>query len=113
MSKLFEKSIHTLELDQVLDRLAECAVTEEGKERCRKLTPMADKIIHAHIARMVGRVFPKDAAEDEGYLRFLSALKKGGYKGSLSLEAFCPEEFYPAAKRGLCVLREASEKAGF
>ena len=43
MSKLFEKSIHTLELDQVLDRLAECAVTEEGKERCRKLTPMADK----------------------------------------------------------------------
>ena len=84
-----------------------------GNEDYEKLIPMADKIIHAHVARMVGRIFPKDAAEDEGYLRFLSALKKGGYKGSLSLEAFCPEEFYPAAKQGLCVLREVSEKAGF
>lgn len=84
-----------------------------GNEDYEKLTPMVDRIIHAHIARMVGRIFPQNAAEDDGYLRFLSALQKGGYKGNLSLEAFCPQEFYPAAKRGLCVLRELCEKAGF
>ena len=76
-----------------------------GNEDYEKLTPMADRIIHAHIARMVGRIFPQNAAEDDGYLRFLSALQKGGYKGNLSLEAFCPQ--------GLCVLRELCEKAGF
>ena len=84
-----------------------------GNEDYEKLTPMADRIIHAQIARMVGRIFPQNAAEDDGYLRFLSALQKGGYKGNLSLEAFCPQEFYPAAKQGLCVLRELCEKAGF
>ena len=84
-----------------------------GNEGYEKLTPMAGRIIHAHIARMVGRIFPQNAAEDDGYLRFLSALQKGGYKGNLSLEAFCPQEFYSAAKRGLCVLRELCEKAGF
>ena len=42
MSDLFEKSIHTLELPRVLELLAEQAVTDEGKERCRKLRPFTD-----------------------------------------------------------------------
>jgi len=42
MSDLFEKSIQTLELPRVLERLAACAVTEEGKERCRALRPLTD-----------------------------------------------------------------------
>ena len=42
MTDLFEKSIQTLELPRVLERLAEQAVTEEGKERCRALRPMTD-----------------------------------------------------------------------
>ena len=37
MSELFEKSIQTLELPRVLEMLAGCAVTEEGRERCRTL----------------------------------------------------------------------------
>ena len=40
MTDLFEKSIHTLELPRVLERLAEQAVTEEGKERCMELRPL-------------------------------------------------------------------------
>ena len=33
MTDLFEKSIQTLELPRVLEKLAEQAVTEEGKDR--------------------------------------------------------------------------------
>ncbi len=42
MTGLFEKSIHTLELPKVLERLAEQAVTEEGKQRCLALRPFTD-----------------------------------------------------------------------
>ncbi len=42
MTDLFEKSIQTLELPRVLERLAEQAVTAEGKERCLALRPLAD-----------------------------------------------------------------------
>ena len=42
MTDLFEKSIQTLELPRVLEKLAAEAVTEEGKERCRTLRPMTD-----------------------------------------------------------------------
>ena len=40
MTDLFQKSIHTLELPAVLEQLATCAVTEEGKERARALSPL-------------------------------------------------------------------------
>ena len=41
-SDLFEKSIATLELPRVLEQLAACASTQEGKERCLALRPMTD-----------------------------------------------------------------------
>ena len=43
MTDLFEKSIQTLELPRVLERLAEQAVTAEGKERCLNLRPFTDE----------------------------------------------------------------------
>ena len=43
MSELFEKSIKTLELPRVLELLADCAATEEGKEKCLSLRPMTDR----------------------------------------------------------------------
>lgn len=44
MIELFEKSIQTLELPRVLELLAEQAVTEEGKERAKKLRPEQDAV---------------------------------------------------------------------
>ena len=41
MSELFEKSIQTLELPRVLELLAGCAVTDEGRERALGLRPLA------------------------------------------------------------------------
>ena len=42
MTDLFEKSIRILELPRVLERLAEQAATQEGKERCMALRPLTD-----------------------------------------------------------------------
>ncbi|MGN8897322.1 endonuclease MutS2 [Flavonifractor sp. HCP28S3_F3] len=42
MTDLFEKSIQTLELPRVLEKLAEQAVTAEGKDRCLALRPFTD-----------------------------------------------------------------------
>ena len=42
MTELYEKSLRKLELDAVLEKLAECAGSEEGKERCRALSPLED-----------------------------------------------------------------------
>ncbi len=42
MSELYEKSLLKLELDQVLEQLAACAGSSEGKARCRLLRPTSD-----------------------------------------------------------------------
>ena len=42
MTELYEKSLRKLELDRVLEQLAESAVSGEAKDRCRSLTPTAD-----------------------------------------------------------------------
>ena len=42
MSELYEKSIIKLELDQVLQQLADCAGSDEGKAVCRTLRPVSD-----------------------------------------------------------------------
>ena len=42
MCELANKSMETLELPRVLELLAGCAVTDEGRERCRALRPMTD-----------------------------------------------------------------------
>ena len=42
MTQLYEKSMIKLELNLVLERLADCATSEEAKERCRALRPLSD-----------------------------------------------------------------------
>ena len=42
MSELYEKSLLKLELDQVLEQLAQCAGSEEGKAACLALRPTSD-----------------------------------------------------------------------
>ena len=42
MNELYEKSLHTLELDRVLELLAESCVSDEGKDRARNLIPATD-----------------------------------------------------------------------
>ena len=42
MTELYEKSLRKLELDRVLEKLTECAVSGEAKDRCRALSPVSD-----------------------------------------------------------------------
>ena len=42
MSQLYERSLYKLELDKVLEQLAACAGSENGKEVCRNLRPVSD-----------------------------------------------------------------------
>lgn len=42
MTELYEKSLKKLELDAVLERLADCANSDEAKSRCRSLRPLDD-----------------------------------------------------------------------
>ena len=42
MSELYEKSLRKLELDQVLQLLADCAGSAEGKDACLRLRPSSD-----------------------------------------------------------------------
>ena len=42
MSELYEKSLLKLELDKVLEMLAQCAGSTEGKEACLRLRPISD-----------------------------------------------------------------------
>jgi len=42
MFELYEKSLKKLELDQVLEQLAECAGSQDGKTACRSLLPSSD-----------------------------------------------------------------------
>ena len=42
MNSLYEKSLHTLELDRVLQLLAENCVTAEGKEQAAGVQPSSD-----------------------------------------------------------------------
>ncbi len=42
MTELYQKSLHKLELDRVLEMLTECAVSGEAKDRCKELQPSTD-----------------------------------------------------------------------
>ncbi len=42
MSTLYEKSLQKLELDQVLEQLAQCAGCQDGKQACLSLMPSSD-----------------------------------------------------------------------
>ena len=42
MSELYEKSLLKLELDKVLEQLAQCAGSYDGKQRCLQLRPSSD-----------------------------------------------------------------------
>ena len=49
MSDLFEKSMRTLELPAVLEMLAQRAVSDEAKERCRRLRPSTEAETVSHL----------------------------------------------------------------
>ena len=71
MSELYEKSLVKLELNQVLEMLADCAGSEGGKEACLKLRPTSDL---EEVEQMLGQTTAaSELSTRKGYPAFASA----------------------------------------
>ena len=68
MSELYEKSLAKLELDKVLEMLAECAGSEEAKTACRGLRPVSD--LEDVKARLAETTAASDLSTKKGYPGF-------------------------------------------
>ena len=68
MSELYEKSLAKLELDKVLEMLAECAGSEEAKTACRALRPVSD--LEDVKARLAETTAASDLSTKKGYPGF-------------------------------------------
>jgi len=60
-------------------------------------------IRHIHFANPAGRVYPIEI--EDGYIRFMNLLKRVGYEGRISVEAYT-KDFCHDAKRSVEVLRQ-------
>ena len=68
MSELYEKSLAKLELDKVLEMLAECAGSEEAKTACRGLRPVSN--LEDVKARLAETTAASDLSTKKGYPGF-------------------------------------------
>ena len=68
MSELYERSLAKLELDKVLEMLAECAGSEEAKTACRGLRPVSD--LEDVKARLAETTAASDLSTKKGYPGF-------------------------------------------
>ena len=76
-------------------------VTE--KEDPKIILSAGSYIKHVHCANPVGRGYPVEA--EDGYVRFVSLLKRIGYEGRISVEAYT-KDFRYDAKRSVEILRQ-------
>ena len=60
-------------------------------------------IKHIHFANPAGRIYPVEA--EDGYIRFMDLLKRIGYEGGISTEAYT-KDFCHDAKRSVKLLRQ-------
>jgi sugar phosphate isomerase/epimerase len=63
-------------------------------------------IKHVHFANPTGRVYP--AEKVDGYIRFMDLLKRIGYEGRISVEAYT-KDFCHDAKRSVKILRQLAK----
>ena len=90
MSELYEKSIYKLELNCVLEQLAECAGSEAAKLVCKSLSPVSDledvqallNETSAAVALSTGKGYPVFS----GVHDIAASLERAQRGGSLSLK---------------------------
>lgn len=76
------------------------------KEDPEILLKAGSYIKHIHFANPAGRVYPIKA--EDGYVRFMNLLKRIGYEGRMSVEAYT-KDFYHDAKRSAEILRQLAK----
>jgi len=73
------------------------------KENPEIILDAGSDIKHIHFANPAGRVYPIEA--EDGYVRFMSLLKRIGYEGRISVEAYT-KDFSHDAKRSVEILKQ-------
>ena len=90
MNELYEKSLRKLELDKVLELLAEHAGSEEARERCRKLRPLTDaediRVLQAQTSAACRLMTVKGAPGLGGIIDVGASLERADRGGCLSPE---------------------------
>ena len=88
MTDRFEKSMQTLELPRVLDMLADQAVTEEGKDKARRLRPETDPVevtaLLAETTAAVEKMVLGGSPAFAGVRPVAGSLKRANMGGSLN-----------------------------
>jgi sugar phosphate isomerase/epimerase len=76
------------------------------KENPEIILDAGSYIKHIHFANPTGRVYP--AEKVDGYVRFMDLLKRIGYEGRISIEAYT-KDFCHDAKRSVEILRQLAK----
>jgi sugar phosphate isomerase/epimerase len=76
------------------------------KENLENILDAGPYIKHTHFANPAGRVYPIEA--EDGCIRFMNLLKRIGYEGRISVEAYT-KDFVHDAKRSVEVLRQLAQ----
>lgn len=88
MTELYEKSLKKLELDAVLEKLAQYAHSDEGKERCRALLPLEDaeeiRLLQAQTSAAVRLISLKGAPSFHGLTEIRPSLERADRGGCLT-----------------------------
>ena len=94
MTDRFEKSMQTLELPRVLDMLADQAVTEEGKDKARRLRPETDPVevtaLLAETTAAVEKMVLGGSPAFAGVRPVAGSLQRANMGGSLNTRASWP-----------------------
>jgi D-psicose/D-tagatose/L-ribulose 3-epimerase len=76
------------------------------KENPEIILDAGSYVKHIHFANPAGRVYPVEA--EDGYVRFMNLLKRIGYEGRMSVEAYT-KDFCHDAKRSVEILRQLAK----
>jgi len=76
------------------------------KENPEIILDAGSYIKHIHFANPTGRVYPIEA--EDGYVRFMNLLKRIGFEGRMSVEAYT-KDFCHDAKRSVKILRQLAK----
>ena len=89
MTELYEKSLRKLELDNVLAQLADCANSEDGKDRCRALLPLDDaeeiRLLQQQTTAACGMIVRKGAPGFHELKPVAASLERADRGGCLTL----------------------------
>ena len=77
------------------------------KEDSEIILRAGSSIQHTHFANPVDRVYPVEA--EDGYVRFVNLLKRIGYEGRMSVEAYT-KDFCHDAKRSVEILKQLASR---